>query len=65
MSEIVGLDELHLDPPFDGFLDHLQRFALELFATFERERPQRVHDLALLVHDVVVLQQSLPAARKF
>ena len=49
-----------LDPPLHTAVDHLQRLRLELLAAVKRERPQRVDHLALLVHHVVVLEQSLP-----
>ena len=40
-------------------LDHLPGFGLELLAPLQREQPERVDHLALLVHHVVVLQQPL------
>jgi hypothetical protein len=55
----LELLERRLDAARDRLLDHLQRFALQLLTTLERERPQRVDHLALLVHDVVILEQSL------
>src|SRR3546814_7193938 len=48
----------------ERLLDHLQRLAPQLLATLERERSQRVDHLALLVHHVVVLEESLARDRK-
>ena len=45
--------------PLERRLDHLPRLGLELLAALEREQPQRVDHLALLVHHVVVLEQPL------
>ena len=47
--------------PLERRLDHPPRLGLELLAPLEREQPQRVDHLALLVHHVVVLEQPLPA----
>ena len=48
-----------LDATLHATIDHLERFALELLATFECERAQRVDHLTLLVHHIVVLVQPL------
>ncbi len=48
---------LHARP--DRRFDHPLRFAAELLAAVEREGTQRVDDLTLLVHHVVVLEQPL------
>ncbi len=40
-------------------LDHPACFGLELLTPLQREEPQRVDDLPLLIHHVVVLQQPL------
>src|SRR5262249_23728139 len=56
---IFVLGERRRDAMRHALLDHLDRFALELFPALEREASQRVDDLALLVHDVVVVQHTL------
>ena len=61
LRRVLVLGERGLDAAREGLLDHLQRLALQLLAAFERERAQRVDDLALLVHHVVVLEQPLAA----
>ena len=48
-----------LDATLHSTIDHLDRFALELLATFQCERAQGVDHLTLLIHDVVVLEQPL------
>ena len=40
-------------------IDHALRLCLQLFAPFERVQALRVDDLALLVHDVIELEQLL------
>src|SRR5207248_9976834 len=56
---VLDLRERHLEAASDRLLDHLDRFALELLAALERERPQRIDHFALLIHHVVVLKESL------
>src|SRR6185437_1118906 len=56
---LVVLGERRLDAVRDRLVDHLQRFALQLLAAFQREAAQRVDHLALLVHHVVVIEQPL------
>ena len=46
--------------PLQRGLDHPARLGLQLLAPLQREEPQRVDHLALLVHHVVVLEQPLP-----
>ena len=58
---VLGLDQQLGHGPLQRRLDHPERFGLELLAPLEREQPQRVDDLALLVHHVVVLEQALAA----
>ncbi len=41
----------------DGLLHHAQRLRLELLPALEREQPQRVDHLPLLVHHIVVLEE--------
>ena len=48
------------DGALERGLDHPPRLGLELLSPLEREQPQRVDHLPLLVHHVVVLQQPLP-----
>ena len=58
-AALFVLGERGFDAMRDALLDHLHRFALQLFAALEREAPQRVDHLALLVHHVVVVEQPL------
>ena len=41
------------------FVDHLLRLALELLPALQSEAPQRVYDLSLLIHDIIVLEEPL------
>ena len=59
LRRVLVLGERRLDAVGDALVDHLQRFALELFPALEREAAQRVDHLALLVHHVVVVEQPL------
>ena len=54
----VELAEHVLDALRHALIDHLLGFGLELFPALERERPQGVNHLALLVHHVVILEQT-------
>ena len=41
-------------------IDHPAGLGLELLTLLQREQPQRVDHLALLIHDVIVLEQPFP-----
>ena len=56
---VGGADQELIDRPLQRHLDHPARFGLQLLAPLQREEAQRVDDLPLLIHHVVVLQQPL------
>ena len=53
-GQVILEDGLH------GVVDHLPDLTLQVLATLQGEEAEVVDDLALLVHDVVVVQQPFP-----